>query len=355
MSQLSNARYQIIQVLSQDQVGENYIVTDIEDKSSTYYILKKIFIRSYNEQELNHDSNLFKEIKILQEIARKYDRVQKIFAYWEENQEFCLLKEFIRGNSLNNIIEQQVQQQKYLTEEEIVSVISSLLKTLIFIHSQGIIHRNIKPSNIIQRELDGEYVLIDFGSNEAAISYNIGISEYMPMEQFHGKTQFNSDIYALGIIAICMLTNLPASEITGINSPRNFITGEIRWRQRSPKVSRKLAHVINKMVKLDYRHRYKSALDALVDIRPLQNNYRGNANIERRSMQDAIKDYTKAIEINPEYALAYYNRGLVLTDLGKVTEAISDFEKAAQLFQDKGEENSYKDALARLQELRVKG
>lgn len=270
MSQLLGLHYQIIQVLSQDQVGENYIVADIEEKISTYYIFKKIFIHNSSEQELNSAmSSLNREIQTLQKIGHQHETIQQIFTYWIESKEVCLLKEFIQGNSLSHIIEQQT----HSTEEEIVNIFLSLLKILVYIHGQGIIHRNIKPSNIIQRELDGEYVLIDFGSDEAAINYNLGISEYMPMEQYHGSTQFNSDIYALGVIAISMLTNLPASEITGINSPRNFITGEIRWRHRSRKVSRRLAHVINKMVKLDYRCRYQSALDALIDIRPLQDKY----------------------------------------------------------------------------------
>ncbi|BDA67507.1 hypothetical protein CAL7716_016730 [Calothrix sp. PCC 7716] len=51
--------------------------------------------------------------------------------------------------------------------------------------------------------------------------------------------------------------------------------------------------------------------------------------------------------------MAYYNRGLVFTDLGKVAKAISDFNKAAQLFKDKGEKGSYNDAKARLKELGV--
>lgn len=270
MSQLLGSRYRIIQVLSQDKVGENYIVADIEEKNSTYYIFKKIFIHNSSKQELNDViSSLNREIQTLQEIAQKHERIQKIFTYSIENQEVCLLKEFIQGNSLNHKIEQQI----HSTEEEIVSIFFSLLKILVYVHGKGVIHRNIKPSNIIQRELDNEYVLIDFGSNEAAINYNLGISEYMPMEHYHGSTQFNSDIYALGIIGISMLTNLPATEITGINSPRNFITGEIRWRHRSPKVSCRLAYVINKMVKLDYRCRYQSALDALIDVRPLQDKY----------------------------------------------------------------------------------
>ncbi|GJD23079.1 TPR repeat-containing serine/threonin protein kinase [Rivularia sp. IAM M-261] len=384
MSQLLGLHYQIIQVLSQDQVGENYIVADIEEKISTYYIFKKIFIHNSSEQELNSAmSSLNREIQTLQKIGHQHETIQQIFTYWIESKEVCLLKEFIQGNSLSHIIEQQT----HSTEEEIVNIFLSLLKILVYIHGQGIIHRNIKPSNIIQRELDGEYVLIDFGSDEAAINYNLGISEYMPMEQYHGSTQFNSDIYALGVIAISMLTNLPASEITGINSPRNFITGEIRWRHRSRKVSRRLAHVINKMVKLDYRCRYQSALDALIDIRPLQDKYfsikeerkaqihlillvgaasfiivgilsliiiqpknitqaeefyqQGINKYEAQNYQAAITSFSEAIDINANYAAAYNRRGDSYYRLGDYNKSVVDSSAAIRL--NPKDANSYYD------------
>jgi tetratricopeptide (TPR) repeat protein/tRNA A-37 threonylcarbamoyl transferase component Bud32 len=388
MSQLLNLHYRIVRVLSQDRVGESYIVADVEDNISAYYILKKIFLNNLNEQELDSTIQLINvEIRTLQQVAHKHDRIQKIFTSWTGNKEVYLLKQFIHGNCLKSKIEQQIQQKKHSKEEEIVGILLSVLKTLVFIHSQGIIHRNIKPSNIIQREIDGEYVLVDFGSNEAAISNNIGISEYMPMEQFHGTIQFNSDIYALGIIAISMLTNIPASEITGINSPRNFITGEIRWRHRSPKVSHRLAYVINKMVKLDSKYRYQSALDALIDVRPLQDKYfsikqerkariilillagaasfiivailcwitvrpkdislakefyqDGINKYEAQNYKAAIANFSQAIDINPDYAEAYNRRGDSYYRLGDYKNSLTDSSAAIRL--NPKDANSYYD------------
>jgi tetratricopeptide (TPR) repeat protein len=377
MSSLLNGRYKIIQVLSQDKVGESYIVADLEN-DSIYYIFKKIFLNSTNDQAIaNITDFLNREIAILQEIALKNGQMQKILAYSIESQYITLLKEFISGNSLAKIIEQQTQQKKYSTEEQIISLLLSVLKTLVYIHSQGLVHRNIKSSNIIYRESDREYILIDFASNETSISNSLGISEYMPMEQFHGSTQFNSDIYALGIIAISMLTSVPASEITGINSPRNFFTGEIRWRHRSLKVSHRLAYVINKMVKLDYRHRYQTALDALIDIRPLQDKYfsinqkrkegirimllagtasfivvgiftwiitqpkdvnqaeefyqQGLSKYEAQNYQAAIANFSKAIDINPDYAEAYNRRGDSYYRLGDYKKSLIDSSNAIRL------------------------
>ena len=64
----------------------------------------------------------------------------------------------------------------------------------------------------------------------------------------------------------------------------------------------------------------------------------------------AILDYTEAIRLNPGYADAYYNRGLTYIKLNKKEEAIADFQKAAQLYQQLGRNTSYQDALKRLEE-----
>ena len=60
-------------------------------------------------------------------------------------------------------------------------------------------------------------------------------------------------------------------------------------------------------------------------------NNRGNAFAKLGWKEEAIKDYTKAIELNPEYALAYNNRGKALEDLGERAEAIKDYTKAIEL------------------------
>lgn len=89
---------------------------------------------------------------------------------------------------------------------------------------------------------------------------------------------------------------------------------------------------------------------------------RGNANAllvmqysalnERLRGVDPIRDYTEAIRLNPGYADAYYNRGLAYIQFNKKEEAIADFQKAAQLYQQLGRITSYQDALKRLEELK---
>lgn len=74
-------------------------------------------------------------------------------------------------------------------------------------------------------------------------------------------------------------------------------------------------------------------------------NNRGNTRYKLGDQQRAIAEHNKAIEINPNYADAYYNRGAARNALGDNQSAIADMQKAAQLFQQQGNTQLYQEAL----------
>jgi serine/threonine protein kinase len=80
-------------------------------------------------------------------------------------------------------------------------------------------------------------------------------------------------------------------------------------------------------------------------------NGRGNIRSDLGDKQGAIADYTQAIKLDPENATAYYNRGLRHQEAGNKASAREDFQRSADLYRNKGENQDYQDALARLREL----
>ncbi|MHC5827751.1 MAG: protein kinase domain-containing protein, partial [Nostoc sp.] len=137
------------------------------------------------------------------------------------------------------------------------------LEVLAFVHKHNIIHRDIKPQNLMRRHTDQKIVLIDFGSIKkisalgAGLTIAVGTPGYMPSEQAKGKPKLCSDIYAVGMIGIQALTGLIPEQLQ--EDPN---TGEVIWRDKA-QVSGALANVLDTMVCDRYNQRYQSATEAL--------------------------------------------------------------------------------------------
>ncbi|NEO25819.1 MAG: protein kinase, partial [Kamptonema sp. SIO4C4] len=176
-------------------------------------------------------------------------------------QEFYLVQDYIAGHSLT----EELQDNPPWNEKAVMEFLVEMLPILEFVHSQGAIHRDIKPDNLLRRHRDGHLMLIDFGAVKqiqlpttfagqvpTTQTIAIGTPGYMSSEQARGKPHFSSDIYALGVIALQALTGV---------KPHSFQydphTGEIDWPQ--DRCSPALAAVLNRMVAYHFRDRYQSA------------------------------------------------------------------------------------------------
>lgn len=208
-----------------------------------------------------------------------------MFDSFEENDHFYLVQEYIQGYQLR---QELVAGQGWIDEERTVAFLLEVLEILQSVHQEGIVHRDIKPDNLMRRESNGEIVLIDFGAVReiATLSVNstgeilttqaIGTNGYMPAEQYNPQAlpQPYNDIYALGITAI--------EAFTGRTPP--FLldreTGEVIWHYSTPdrpavQVSDGLRNILTEMVRWNFRERYQSLneilqhLDLLVAQPPL--------------------------------------------------------------------------------------
>ena len=257
-------RYTIRKVLGSGGFGETYIAEDTQRPGNPDCVVKQLRPNTSNLKLFKLARRLFqKEAETLEKLG-KHEQIPQLLAYFEEDQEFYLIQEFIPGDPLSS----ELSFGRQVPESSVVAILQELLAILEFVHSHHVIHRDIKPNNIIRRRSDHKLVLIDFGAvkevsqltdteGQTSMTVGIGTQGYMPNEQCAGNPQFNSDLYAVGMIGIQALTGLSPNQITPDQN-----TGELAWSHRS-QVSHTLASVINKMVRADFRTRYQSATEAL--------------------------------------------------------------------------------------------
>ncbi|QOV24181.1 serine/threonine-protein kinase [Anabaenopsis elenkinii] len=260
---LLNNRYQVIQVLGAGGFGETSLAEDTHMPSRRRCVIKQlkpIVNNPYNHKMITQ--RFEREAATLEVLGRGSDQIPELYAYFSEHGEFYLVQEWIQGQTLIDIVETQGPQ----SESTVREILLSLLSILIYVHSQGIIHRDIKPDNIILRSTDNKPVLIDFGAvketvrsvasspHQGSRSMVIGTPGYMPTEQAIGRPVYASDIYSLGLTAVYLLTGKHPSELA--THPQ---TGEILWVDLAPNVSPHLAQVINQSIQPHVSDRYSTA------------------------------------------------------------------------------------------------
>jgi serine/threonine-protein kinase len=269
-------RYQVRQILGRGGFGQTYIALDTHRPGDPKCVVKHFHPVTYNPGFMETARRLFNsEAEILEKLGY-HDQIPRLLAYFEENREFFLVQEFIEGHSLKL----EMPPEQPWSEGKVILFLQQVLDILKFIHLHNVIHRDIKPDNIIRRSQDGKLVLIDFGSvkqvqtkivtlsEQTEITVAIGTPGYMPIEQVMGKPHPNSDIYSLGIVAIQALTGLHPREFEV-----NAYPGEIVWQHRA-KVSPEFANLLSKMVLNNCKERYQTAIEVLED---LQQNFHPQA------------------------------------------------------------------------------
>ncbi len=257
MSTLAN-RYKIIKNLGAGGFSQVYLAKDLQRDDHRRCVIKKLQPKSDDPFTVRTSRRLFKtEVNVLQKLGN-HDRIPQLFLSFEEDRQFYLVEQYITGQGLSRELN-----WFHWTEAKTVAFLQDILETLAFVHRKQVIHRDIKPENLIRRDHDQRIVLIDFGSvkkrQQSEHTAIVGTKGYMPLEQLLGKPRLNSDVYAVGMIALRGLTGINPAKTTFPTDPD---TGEFLWQHKTD-VSPELAQVLNTMVRQDHRHRYPSAQEAL--------------------------------------------------------------------------------------------
>ncbi|MGC1392634.1 MAG: serine/threonine-protein kinase, partial [Coleofasciculaceae cyanobacterium] len=258
LGKLLDRRYQVTQVLGAGGFGKTYLAQDTRRPGNPICVVKQLKPISNETGFLETARRLFtSEGETLEQLG-SHEQIPRLLAYFEEDNEFFLVQELIEGHTLT---EELLPGQRW-EESRVIELLIEVLNILEFVHSRGVIHRDIKPDNLIRRNSDRKLVLVDFGAvkqmhTQLATTYAhsntiaVGTPGYMSSEQARGQPRPNSDIYALGVIAIQALTGLAPMQMQDDQN-----TGEILW-EHLVYVSKGLAAIVTKMVRYHFKDRYQ--------------------------------------------------------------------------------------------------
>lgn len=260
-------RYRVLSILGQGGFGRTYLAED-QGRFNERCALKELTPAQGGAYALDKSKELFqREAQILYQI--QHPQIPQFRANFEQDQRLFLVQDYVEGQTYRELLDQRKAQGTAFSEAEVLQLLRQLLPVLAYIHSQGIIHRDIAPDNIILRQKDNKPVLIDFGVvKELATRFQtmttgivqpttVGKPGYAPSEQMQtGKAYPSSDLYSLAVTSVVLLTGREPQEL--------FDDATMTWYwQRWVTVNPNFAQVLNKMLSYRPGDRYQSAGEVL--------------------------------------------------------------------------------------------
>ncbi|MBT9317391.1 protein kinase domain-containing protein [Leptothoe spongobia] len=259
MGQRLAHRYHIDKLMGQGGFGKVFLANDEQLPGHPICVVKQL--NPVHTDAFDTAKRLFNlEAETLYRLG-EHPQIPRLLAHFEEAGELYLVQEYIAGHSLAAELA-----AGSMAVDDVMSCLRDLLTVLAAVHRQNVIHRDIKPSNILRRQGPGEepgkLVLIDFGAVKALqaspqpgrdLTVAIGSLGYMAPEQQASRPCFGSDLYSLGMVILQALSGRhPMSFESPATCERLGVT-----------VSEELADFIDRLVCLDHRQRYGSAMEAL--------------------------------------------------------------------------------------------
>ena len=269
---LIQGRYRILEILGHNTFSETFLAIGNNWFSHRCYIIKKFRPILGNSKAEDMRRLFYQEASLLKRLSGKNRQIPRLFEYFMDGEDFYIVRERIDGLTLK----QKVEQQGRLSVREVEQILNSVLSFLKYIHSYGIVYRQLKPSTIILRQhswwtLSSEDCLpvpIYFGGvkelkakTDNSRQFSMAVAhqqEYIPPEQEQGKSVFASDLYSLGLTAIYLLTGKNPAEL-----PLESQTRKLLWHQEVPELKIHLARIIDRAICPDTKERFSSAEEML--------------------------------------------------------------------------------------------
>ncbi|PSF32093.1 serine/threonine protein kinase [Aphanothece hegewaldii CCALA 016] len=260
IGEIIQQRYLIQKQLGLRDSQQTFLALD--QHTQKLVVVKLLFFN----QHLNWETfKLFeREAKTLQ--ALSHPAIPQYLDYFEiddnNGKGFALVQSYLKAPSLEN----QVNEGRTFTEEELKQFAIAILHILDYLHTQQppIIHRDLKPSNILLSNRSGhqagQVYLVDFGSVQAAANQGstltiVGTYGYMPPEQFGGRAVQASDLYSLGATLIYLASGLHPADLPQKDLRLDF--------ESSVNLSPQFTRWLRKMIQPSLEKRFSSAKEAI--------------------------------------------------------------------------------------------
>jgi serine/threonine-protein kinase len=251
-------KYKIVSTIGSGGFGTVYLAEDT-------WIDKKVALKVPHKQGVDF-SELLREPRLLASL--NHPNIVTILTAEKHETVFFIVMEFVPGETLETI----VSREGALDLSRALDYTCQICNAVDHAHRQGVLHRDLRPSNVLVTDA-GLLKVADFGTSRfleiaAHGTTVIGSPPYMAPEQFHGKAVFASDVYSLGVTMYQMFTGvLPY----GTPSPADIdrlMRGELASapRLRNPKIPKALSDIVMKAMAPEIVARYQRAGDLLEDV-----------------------------------------------------------------------------------------
>ena len=289
-----NDRYQIIRTIGEGGMANVYLAHDtILERDVAVKILRgdladdEKFVRRFQREAISASS-------------LAHPNIVEMYDVGEDDGQYYIVMEYVEGKTLKSL----VKRRGSLTITEVVDIMLQLTSAVACAHDSYIIHRDIKPQNVLIKE-DGTVKITDFGiamalnSNELTQTNSVmGSVHYLPPEQANGSgSTIKSDIYSLGILMFELLTGkLPfkgenAVEIA-IKQMRDKIPSVCAI---NPEIPQSIENIILKACAKNPKNRYENVLEMHDDIKNALNEERKNEKRLTYRYSESDLDETKVI------------------------------------------------------------
>ncbi|GER84981.1 MAG: ABC transporter substrate-binding protein [Thermogemmatispora sp.] len=260
---LQNDRYVIKQILGEGGMGAVLLAEDTR-LNNKLVVIKELISDSSDPAQLQEDVRNFKrEVATLASVD--HFLVPAVTDHFQEGSHYFMVQEYVAGENLE---ERLNRLGRPLSEDEVLVYASDILLVLEYLASRKppIVHRDVKPANIIIGSNDGRAHLVDFGIARPDLAADaarkqttaLGTPGYAPPEQYQGKADPRSDLYALAATMHHLLTNRDPRE----HPP--FVYPPVRT--LNPRLSLEVEHLLTRALQNDITKRYQSASEMKQDV-----------------------------------------------------------------------------------------